>query len=451
MKRVVLGMMVVISMVLMISTVFAENEQLVSAPASREITVQLNGSIIDFTDSEGNVVNPKIIHDRTMVPMRKIFELLGATVEWEGETQSITATKDGIEIGLQIDNAIATVKNQSGEETKITLDSVPVIIDDRTLVPVRFIAETLDKKVDWDELNQTVIIINSNIISSTIKTKAPTLYQYLTDNKMAVDSYTAAGELSGKLKYTDSESRSNASNLTISGKYLGKVSEMLMAADAQLNITGKGKLKEAVDESNLEKVNAKIIFDGTTGSIYITGSMFEETFQDKWIKYVSAGMDAENYQVQINSMKEYQDKNTLEVLDILFNETEGLTVESYTMINEVLAMFCDLFGDTHFTVDTYKNTNTYTLNLTLADLLKSAKLTEEEMKQIEEVSSLVIDSVITTEDHIPTNTTTDIKFSYKEGTEEITGSFTLEEKIKDLNEKVEITLPEAKDVVEQTY
>ena len=50
--------------------------------------VQLNGNIIDFTDSEGNKVDAQIINNRTLVPLRKIFEELGCNVEWEQDTLS---------------------------------------------------------------------------------------------------------------------------------------------------------------------------------------------------------------------------------------------------------------------------------------------------------------------------------------------------------------------------
>ena len=56
--------------------------------AGSDILVQLNGELIDFTDSNGLKVEPQIVNDRTMVPMRKIFEVLGAEVQWEGETRS---------------------------------------------------------------------------------------------------------------------------------------------------------------------------------------------------------------------------------------------------------------------------------------------------------------------------------------------------------------------------
>lgn len=120
-----------------------------SIPVSAEmpIKVLLNGEELSFD------VPPQLINDRTMVPMRKIFESMGATVEWEESTQTIYATKGDISITMQIDNTVIKVNNE-----EITLDVPPQLVDSRTLVPVRAVAESLQAKVEWDDPNQTVII-----------------------------------------------------------------------------------------------------------------------------------------------------------------------------------------------------------------------------------------------------------------------------------------------------
>ena len=112
-----------------------------------EITVFLDGKQIVFD------VPPQTIHDRTMVPMRAIFEALGATVDWNEEERSITSTREGITIFMVIDNPVITV---NGEE--ITLDVAPVKIDDRTLVPIRAVAESFEAEVLWNEDAQRVDI-----------------------------------------------------------------------------------------------------------------------------------------------------------------------------------------------------------------------------------------------------------------------------------------------------
>ena len=448
MKKIVFMIVATLS-IMMLVPVFAAEEVLLISPAPQTIKVQLNGEMINFTDSAGNTVNPQIINDRTMVPMRKIFEELGSTVDWEEETQKVTAKKDGIEIGLQIENEKATIKNESGEITEITLDSVPVVVDDRTLVPVRFIAESLHKKVDWDAQNRTVIIIDLDLISNTLKEKAPTFYEYLEDNSFVVNSYTANGEITGKLKYTDASNKSNTSTLALTGSYLAKVNEKLMSAEAKTTITGKGSLMDAVKDSNLDKISANIIFDVENGCIMVNGTMFDEEYQDKWIKYVFAGENIEEYQAEMASFQIANGTNTVEMLDSLLQNAEGLTIDSYPMIQEILDMICQLVSDKNFTVEKSRTSNTYTYTIGLKDILSVAQLTDEEIKEIEKIASFKMESTIVSKEHVPTNTTTEITFSYTENDETVDGELKLIEKIKDINEKIEVVLPNEKDVVEQ--
>ncbi len=89
--------------------------------------------------------NPVIVNGRTMVPLRVIFESLGATIEWDGATQTVTATKGDIKVIVQVNNNIM-LKNQE----QITLDVAPQIIGSRTLVPARAISESFNCNVAWD-------------------------------------------------------------------------------------------------------------------------------------------------------------------------------------------------------------------------------------------------------------------------------------------------------------
>jgi len=140
--------------------------------------VQINSEIIDFKDSNGQIVESQIINNRTMVPLRKIFEELGCNLDWDNETKTITATKDEKTIILQIDSDKAElIENENKKE--INLDSAPIIFENRTLVPLRFIAESLDKQVGWDKNNSTAIIIDYDTIGNDIKESAPHVYNIL--------------------------------------------------------------------------------------------------------------------------------------------------------------------------------------------------------------------------------------------------------------------------------
>ena len=110
--------------------------------------------IIDSTPQTYDQM-PIIVNDRTMVPLRGIFEALGARVNWIDATKTIIGSKGDKTITLQIDNTYANI---SGKE--ITLDVAPQIISSRTMVPVRFISESLGAEVGWDGNTRTVTITN---------------------------------------------------------------------------------------------------------------------------------------------------------------------------------------------------------------------------------------------------------------------------------------------------
>ena len=104
-------------------------------------------------------VEPQIVNDRTMLPMRAIFEALGAKVTWAAEHKTIFATAGPRLMVLQIGNDVMSVQKISDNSNEvITLDAPPYMYKDRTLVPVRAIAEAMEAKVDWNAETRTVTI-----------------------------------------------------------------------------------------------------------------------------------------------------------------------------------------------------------------------------------------------------------------------------------------------------
>lgn len=96
---------------------------------------------------------PVKIEGNTMVPMRAIFERLGAEVKWNNEERSVTAVKGGTAIYLAIDSRNATV---NGKPVELVIAAQ--LVDSNTMVPIRFVSEALEAKVDWIDATQTVVI-----------------------------------------------------------------------------------------------------------------------------------------------------------------------------------------------------------------------------------------------------------------------------------------------------
>ena len=125
-------------------------EEVAEAPAKEdgEITVKIDGVEVVFPDQK-----PILHNDRTMVPMRAIFEALGADVAWDNDTNTAMAKRGDIYILIQIDNTKLVKNNETVE-----LDVPAMLVNDRTLVPVRAISEAFECKVDWVDETLEVLV-----------------------------------------------------------------------------------------------------------------------------------------------------------------------------------------------------------------------------------------------------------------------------------------------------
>lgn len=101
-------------------------------------------------------VPPTIIDGYTYAPVRVIFEALQAQVQWEAATGTATAQKDDITIQIIVGGTTATVNGQS-----VPLDAPARLVNGRTMVPVRFVAESLQADVKWDGQAKAVYITTS--------------------------------------------------------------------------------------------------------------------------------------------------------------------------------------------------------------------------------------------------------------------------------------------------
>lgn len=95
-----------------------------------------------------NDVAPVIIGDRTMVPIRVIIESLGGAADWDEATRTVTLTIGGQVLRMVIDEIIGG------------FDAAPMIMNGRTYVPVRYIAEAVGAQVEWIEASQQIVIKN---------------------------------------------------------------------------------------------------------------------------------------------------------------------------------------------------------------------------------------------------------------------------------------------------
>lgn len=120
-----------------------------SAAPNSEIKVYVNAIQMSFPDQKP-IINSE---NRTLVPVRFVSQVLGATVDWNDQTKQVTIQHEGKTIILEIGKKQAQV----GEST-ITLDTFADIVNSRTMVPLRFISECMGAEVQWNGEKKEIYI-----------------------------------------------------------------------------------------------------------------------------------------------------------------------------------------------------------------------------------------------------------------------------------------------------
>ena len=141
---------------------------------------------------------------RLMVPLRSIFETLGAVVLYNDEEQLFMAQKGDTVIALQVNNNLAAVNNKT-----VTLDVAPLIYHGQTLVPLSFVANALGVQVSWDNqaftafINGDIVALPFQAVDSNNKVFIYNRLKELEDRYMEIRSgqgYTDREEIAGLLQ-----------------------------------------------------------------------------------------------------------------------------------------------------------------------------------------------------------------------------------------------------------
>ena len=128
------------------------------------ISLQIDSPVMYINEQEQYIdVNergtvPIIQNGRTLIPIRAVIEAMGGTVGWNSEAKTVILARNDDIIRLTIGSETAYFNN-----TAQTLDTAPIIINDVTMLPIRFVAESFSFKVDWDASTSTITITGSNL------------------------------------------------------------------------------------------------------------------------------------------------------------------------------------------------------------------------------------------------------------------------------------------------
>lgn len=321
--------------------------------------VETNSVEIYYNDEQINFATEPIIkNDLLMVPMRQFFESFDANVNWINESRHVLAYKGNTFIKLQIDEPISYNNGK-----KVTLKSPPIIEEDRTMVPVEFVAKTFDMSLNWNENRTRLDIKNKyrdNIYSylgetffkkyylknEEIEFSLPYSWRKDSDNKYSVDLYRG-------LQHYD---------LTISSGYLNALSLNEYIEDIQ----------NSIQKNNLNQMIFSKISDVEFNDILfkvIHVSKIEDNNEGKKILYFFEH-DEKVYLYNFSYKGEIQNEDAVSLTNLIMNSLRISTLtinrdkEHYLEFKKFYDLGINLQTELYANMDT---NNEFSLNGTLTN------------------------------------------------------------------------------------
>ena len=257
------------------------------------IEIVYNGEYMTYDDAF-----PELINDRTMLPFRKILETMGAVVTYEDETGMAKAVRGDTTVEFNVNGTTVTT-TKDGNVSTMEMDVAPVLKNDRTLVPVRFMSEALSMSVGWDGETQTVYIVDYEKYIDDIADTAPNFHKLFSLTDDIPGQYTSEMNTSVKstvtTKNSGEESQTKTLNLEASNAGGKNNNYMVFNFDASADASGfADKLAQinpsgAVDFNDIQFTS---VCDGET--LYFKTNLVELiSEQNSSMKWLAAAMLAD--------------------------------------------------------------------------------------------------------------------------------------------------------------
>ena len=195
-----------------------------------EIHIVYNDKVVKYDD-----VKPVNTDGRVMIPFRAALENMGASVDYDDSSRLVTAKKGDTTIKFTLMDDTIYVDN-NGSESTVKMDTPMIIVDDRTLVPIRFMSNAFGMQVGWDGNTETVVILDADDYFNEFENSAPNISKLLNKETPKYNKEYTAFDVSFDLNNGNSK-YSVAANGSIAGadvKFNGSLNESNVN-DATLN------------------------------------------------------------------------------------------------------------------------------------------------------------------------------------------------------------------------
>lgn len=278
MKKIIL---ILLSCVIILSGV----SQTISAEAiiteAPNIKIMIEGKQSTYSNT------PIVVNGRTLLPLRETLINLGIKndeehIKWNQTEKSVTVLKDDTKVYLKVGDNIAKVNG-----SEIQLDAAPIIYKEKTYIPVRFVAQSLGKKVDWDSTTSTIVIKSETIAAAksdiwTVKKDRPSGNEPIS-TLMKLSESGNIGMIGIGYKSSMRISGGGVKAYSVSSSDINKV---VAIGSMIYMVDNDGKVKEYNPETDIWTTNGEIpSLEGTNGlfrlvsmnnKIYVVGANYTD-------------------------------------------------------------------------------------------------------------------------------------------------------------------------------
>ena len=257
------------------------------------ISVQLNGEMVPFTD-----VVPEVVDQRTFLPFRAVLEAMGAEVDYDAATSTVTAQRDGVSLAMTLGEKQARI-TENGAVRTLEMDVAAYAKNNRTYVPVRFAAEAFGCSVGWDQYQQTVVIVDvDSLFGDATFTLMDRFAAY--SAKHEIPNMALAGKMTLDLEDESGEELSQP--IQVSGTAEGILGDTGLQMTAEADLTSLLALApdyatRTMLEPLLKDLSIEIRADFESEMLYFSGPIMALVVNgesaDAWYSLDFGGMSAE--------------------------------------------------------------------------------------------------------------------------------------------------------------
>ena len=339
------------------------------------ISVQLNGEMVPFTD-----VVPEVVDQRTFLPFRAVLEAMGAEVDYDAATSTVTAQRDGVSLAMTLGEKQARI-TENGAVRTLEMDVAAYAKNNRTYVPVRFAAEAFGCSVGWDQYQQTVVIVDvDSLFGDATFTLMDRLAAY--SAKHEIPNMALAGKMTLDLEDESGEELSQP--IQVSGTAEGILGDTGLQMTAEADLTSLLALApdyatRTMLEPLLKDLSIEIRADFESEMLYFSGPIMALVVNgesaDAWYSLDLGGMSAELLEaVNASNLSQLEDASVGEALKWAVKQVPLSSTSDYAVLSQMVSIYTEMLSDQAFT----KEGNTYVAKAVLEDLVQiTVTLTEQ--------------------------------------------------------------------------